>query len=87
MYEILLHRNVAKFYRNANDVLKARISNAVAAITDHPYTHAHVKKLKGELKHMHRYCLGDLRILYEIEDMEETIWIKSIEWRGSVYNK
>ena len=45
----------------------------------------HIKKLKGDLKHMHHFRVGDLRILYEIDDAQETVWIKTIEWRGSAY--
>jgi mRNA interferase RelE/StbE len=85
MYKILLHKNAVKFYRNANEALRSRITDAINAISKNPYTHVHVKKLKGELKRMHRFRLGDLRIIYEIEDAEETIWIKSIEWRGAAY--
>jgi mRNA-degrading endonuclease RelE of RelBE toxin-antitoxin system len=45
----------------------------------------HIKKLKGDLKYMHRFRMGDLRILYEIDDAQESVWIKTIEWRGSAY--
>jgi mRNA-degrading endonuclease RelE of RelBE toxin-antitoxin system len=41
--------------------------------------------LKGDLKHMHRFRIGDLRILYEIDDAQEIVLIKTIEWRGSAY--
>jgi mRNA-degrading endonuclease RelE of RelBE toxin-antitoxin system len=34
---------------------------------------------------MHRFRMGDLRILYEIDDTQEIVWIKTIEWRGSAY--
>ena len=43
------------------------------------------KKLQGDLKHMHRFRMGHLRILYEIDDAQESVWIKTIEWRGSAY--
>jgi mRNA-degrading endonuclease RelE of RelBE toxin-antitoxin system len=34
---------------------------------------------------MHRFRMGDLRILYEIDDAQEIVWIKTVEWRGAAY--
>ena len=59
MPKILLHRNAAKFYGNADEALKGRISDAVDAIALHPRLDGHVKKLKGELKHLYRFRMGD----------------------------
>ena len=85
MHKILFHRNAVKFYRKADDALKERIADAIDVIAGNPRLDSHIKKLKGDLKHMHRFRMGDLRILYEIDDEQETVWIKTIEWRGSAY--
>ena len=85
MHKVLLHRNSSKFYQKANELLKRKISVAIDAIAQNPHLDVHVKKLKGELKHMYRFRSGDLRILYEIDDTTATVWIKTIEWRGAVY--
>jgi mRNA interferase RelE/StbE len=85
MHKILFHRNAVKFYRKADDTLKERIADAIDVIARNPHLDSHIKKLKGDLKHMHRFRMGDLRILYEIDDEQETVWLKTIEWRGSAY--
>ena len=85
MHKILFHRNAVKFYRKADDALKKRIADAIDIVAGNPHPDSHIKKLKGDLKHMHRFRMGDLRILYEIDDEQETMWIKTIEWRGSAY--
>jgi mRNA interferase RelE/StbE len=85
MHKILLHRNAVKFYRKADGALKDRVAEAIGAIAGNPHTGGHIKKLKGDLKHMRRFRMGDLRILYEIDDTQEIVWIKTIEWRGSAY--
>jgi mRNA interferase RelE/StbE len=85
MHKILFHRNVVKFYRKSDDALKERITDAIDVIVPNPRLDSHIKKLKGDLKHMHRFRMGDLRILYEIDDAQDTVWIKTIEWRGSAY--
>lgn len=85
MHKIILHRNTVKFYRKVDDGLKERVADAIDIIARNPHLDGHIKKLKGDLKHMHRFRMGDLRILYEIDDAQEIVWIKTIEWRGSAY--
>jgi mRNA interferase RelE/StbE len=85
MYNVIFHKNAAKFYKNADNKLRGRIKEAINNISGNPRLHVHIKKLEGELKQMYRYRLGDLRILYEIHEDIKTIRIKTIEGRGSVY--
>jgi mRNA interferase RelE/StbE len=85
MHKIILHRNAVKFYRKADDALKERVADAIDVIARNPHLDGHIKKLKGDLQHMHRFRMGDLRILCEIDNAQETVWIKTIEWRGSAY--
>lgn len=85
MYKIILHKNAAKYYRNADKKLQGRISTPVGTISENPRYHVHIKKLEGELKDVYRYRLGNLRILYEIHEDMKTVRIKAIEARGSAY--
>ena len=85
MHRIILHRNAVKFYRKADESLKKRVADAIDVIARNPRLDGHIKKLKGDLKHMHRFRMGDLRIFFEIDDAEESVWIKAVEWRGSAY--
>jgi mRNA interferase RelE/StbE len=85
MYKVILHKNAAKYYRNADKKLQGRIAAAINTISQNPHFHIHIKKLEGELKHMYRYRLGGLRILYEIHEDIKTARIKVIESRGSAY--
>jgi len=85
MYKVILHRNAAKFYNDADAKLKGRVAEAIDNIADNPYFNIHIRKLHGQLAHMHRYRLGELRILYEIHEDIKTVRIKAIEWRGSAY--
>jgi len=85
MHKVILHRNAAKFYQDADKKLQQRITDALDSIAKNPYYGIHIKKLHGELAHMYRYRLGTLRLLYEIHQEMETVRIKTIESRGSVY--
>ena len=85
MYKVILHKNAAKYYRNADKKLQGRINTAIDIILENPRYHVHIKKLEGELKDMVRYRLGNLRILYEVHEDIKSIRIKAIKARGSVY--
>jgi mRNA interferase RelE/StbE len=85
MYKVILHKNAAKYYRNADKKLQGRINTAVDIILENPRYYVHIKKLEGDLKDMYRYRLGNLRILYEVHEDIKSIRIKAIEARGSVY--
>jgi len=85
MNSVILHKNAVKFYEKASASLKARIGSAIDLIAQDPHHHPHIKKLKGELKNMYRFRLGDLRIIYEIEEEIRTVRVKTIDTRGSAY--
>ena len=85
MYKVILHKNAAKHYKNADKKLRGRINTAVDTILGNPRYHTHIKKLEGELKDMYCYRLSSLRILYEIHEDIKTIRIKAIGARGSAY--
>ena len=85
MYEIILHKHAIKFYKNAAHGLKGRIAAAFDLISQNPHYHPHIKKLKRELKNMYRFRVGELRIIYEIEEEIRTVRVKTIDTRGSAY--
>jgi len=85
MYKVVLHRNGAKYYQQAEKKLQGRINTAIDTIFGNPRYHVHIRKLEGGLKDMYRYRLGGLRVLYEIHEEMKTIRIKAIDVRGSIY--
>ena len=85
MYKAILHKDAVKFYKKADANLRKRINSAIEVVLQNPRYHIHIKKLHGDLSHMYRYKLGDIRIIYEIHEDIETVRIKTIEQRGSAY--
>ena len=85
MYEIILHKDAAKYYTSADRKVRGKIARAVKLISEDPFFGVHIKKLKGELASMYRYRLGNLRIVYEVHEDIKTVRIKVIEARGSAY--
>jgi mRNA interferase RelE/StbE len=87
VYKAILYKDAIKFYKRTDPNLRKRINSAIEVIVQNPHHHIHIKKLQGDLSNMYRYRLGDIRIIYEIHEDIKTIRIKTIEYRGSAYNR
>jgi mRNA-degrading endonuclease RelE of RelBE toxin-antitoxin system len=85
VYKVILHRNAAKSYENADEKLRERIGEAIGRISKSPSCDVHIQKLRGELSHMYRYRMGGMRILFEIHEDIGTVRIIAIETRGGAY--
>lgn len=44
-----------------------------------------VKSLKGEIKDGYRLRVGDLRIIFQVDEINKIVWVMEIGYRGSVY--
>lgn len=44
-----------------------------------------IKQMKGGDVIMFRWRLGDLRIIFEVEEKAKTVWITDMGFRGGVY--
>lgn len=85
MYKAILYKDAVKFYNKAPDNLRLRIIEALDSIEENPHYNTRIKKLRGALAHMYRYRIGDVRIIYEIQEDIKTVRIKTIEVRGNAY--
>ena len=73
--------------------LPRKKQEAVAQALDYlchvsPFHHSNpkvIKPLKGEYKGLWRYRVGNVRIIYSIDEEKRTIHIVAIDSRGNVY--
>ncbi len=50
-----------------------------------PLEGLHIKRLRGTQEGKYRYAVGDLRIVYWVNEEEKTIFIEAIGPRGDIY--
>ena len=79
MFDINLSNQAAKFYVSANNKLASKLNSAFEVLRENPFYGNNIKKLRGGLEGLHRYRIGDIRIVYSVE---ETIKIVSVSWIG-----
>ena len=85
MYDIELSRKAAKFYRKANTVTIRRLNAAFDRLAEDPFHHYNIKPLSGELQGSYRLRVGNIRIVYSVDDSIKIIFIEVIGFRGDVY--
>jgi mRNA interferase RelE/StbE len=87
MYEVLISHEAEKYYKRLDKNTKQRINQGISHLVEEPLSGFHIKKHWGELEGMHRYAVGDLRIVYEVDAKNKIVKIKAIKGRGEVYKK
>ncbi|MDY6974155.1 MAG: type II toxin-antitoxin system RelE/ParE family toxin [Thermodesulfobacteriota bacterium] len=85
MYKIELSRKSAKFYQKADTAIVKRLNLAFSRLAEDPFQRYNIKKLSGELKGSYRLRLGDMRIIYSVDEEKNIIYIEVIGFRGDVY--
>ena len=87
MYEIELSRKAAKFYQKADTITVRRLNAAFEHLAADPVHHYNIKALTGDLQGSYRLRIGDIRIIYYIDDAVNIVFIEVIGFRGDVYKQ
>lgn len=85
MYEIELSKKAAKFYQKADTVTVRRLNAAFDSLAEDPFHHYNIKPLSGELEGSYRLRIGNIRIIYSVDDTIKIVFIEVIGFRGDVY--
>jgi len=81
------------FLKRPTNTIKNRIEiqngeyKCIDSLSREPLFGPHIKKLHGELEGKHRYEVGGIRIVYEVNTKSKTVEIKAIRSRGDVYKR
>ena len=85
MYNIELSRKAAKFYQKADTVIVKRLNLTFSKLAQDPFQQYNIKKLSGELKGSYRLRIGDMRIIYSVDEGKNIVYIEVIGFRGDIY--
>jgi mRNA-degrading endonuclease RelE of RelBE toxin-antitoxin system len=87
MYDVLVSHEADKYYKKQDKDTKKRINKGIDILSKEPLFGPHIKKLHGELEGKHRYEVGGLRIVYEVNISNTTVEVKAIRSRVDVYKR
>ncbi len=84
-WRVVWTREAERYFQRIQPKTQARILKALQTLALDPYASPRVKRLHGELEGLHRYRLGDLRMVFRVLPPDREIRIIAIASRGSVY--
>lgn len=85
MYRVELSREAQRFYERCAKAVAKKLARCFASLEKNPRAGNNVKALQGRLAGSYRYRLGDLRVVYTINDREVTVYVITIAKRSDVY--
>ncbi|MCD6384744.1 type II toxin-antitoxin system RelE/ParE family toxin [Candidatus Sumerlaeota bacterium] len=85
MYEVLLTKDRIEFYKSCPTALARRLNRCFEQLEKNPYLHPNIKALKGKLKGLYHYRVGEYRIIYEILEKKKQVLVLLIVHRKGAY--
>jgi mRNA interferase RelE/StbE len=62
-----------------------RVIEKVVVLRDYPKIVGNTKKLVGIKHRLYRLRVGDIRVIFEVDDKARVIWIIGVDYRGRAY--
>jgi mRNA interferase RelE/StbE len=85
MYSVELSREAARFFERCDTAVCKNLTRCFAALEADPRAGNNVKPLKGPFTGAYRYRVGDLRVVYKVDDRAVTVYVIAIAKRSDVY--
>lgn len=85
MYKVFPHKKAVKYYESLDNKTARRINKAIESMSNNPLEGPHIKRLRGTHEGKYRYAVGDLRIVYRVNEEKKIILIEAMGPRGGIY--
>ena len=85
MFEVRLSREAQRVYDRSDAPVARKLARCFAALERDPRAGNNVKTLRGPLTGALRYRVGDLRVVYTIDDDAVVVFVITIAKREDVY--
>ena len=85
MFSVALSRDAKRFFKRADATLQRRLDRCFDRLKVEPHSGGNIKPLKGNLAGRYRYRVGDYRVVYQVDDQQQTVHVLKIAHRSEVY--
>ncbi len=85
MFEVILSPEARAFFASADQPLARKLARCFAQLEHDPRRHNNIKRLTGEFAGLHRYRVGDWRVIYRIDESVKQVHVLIIAHRSDVY--
>jgi mRNA interferase RelE/StbE len=86
-YQVLLSRKAQSYYKRVDADTVQSLQDCFVALEQKPtdWQHPHIKRLRGRLSGLCRYRVGNLRVIYRIDEDAGMVNVVDIGPRGDIY--
>ncbi|MEX2170775.1 MAG: type II toxin-antitoxin system RelE/ParE family toxin [Pirellulales bacterium] len=85
MHSVELSREATKAFERASASLQRKLDRCFDQLKVDPRQHSNIKQLKGPLAGKYRYRVGDYRVIYRINEQDQTVSVVKIVHRSEAY--
>ncbi len=85
-FRIALSREALKYYNKVSTNTAERLDRCLGNLESNPIQGQNIKPLQG-IADKFRYRVGNLRVIYELDLSEKTVYIIAILPRGQAYKR
>ncbi|GMQ79821.1 MAG: hypothetical protein BMS9Abin03_262 [Thermodesulfobacteriota bacterium] len=87
MATLIVHRQVVNYLKKLPKVQKKKIKTLLRRLEKNPLDYPKAINMAGEWTGYSRIRIGNLRVIYWYDKMQNTIYVDHIGPRGDVYKK
>ena len=87
MSRLVLHRRAAKYLGSLPKPQKERVKTALQQLANAPTVYPGLIHMAGEWSGYFRIRIGQIRVIFWLDDMADIIYVDYIGSRGDVYKR
>ena len=84
MYEVRLSRRANRYYQRVDQATARRLDRCFEELSINPFGPNDVRPIRGR-RGLYRFRIGDLRVLFTVDEGEQIVTIPAIGPRGDIY--
>ena len=85
MFKIIVHKRALKRLNKLPSHRKNKIKELLNELINNPIQHEDIKPMLGEWKGYYRIRIGNIRLIFWVDQVEKIVYIDHIGPRGDVY--
>jgi len=85
MFKIIVHKRALKYLNKLTSFRKAKIKKLLTELINNPIQREDVKPMLGEWKGYYRIKIGNMRLIFWVDQVKKIIYVDHIGPRGDVY--
>ena len=85
-YTVRLSDETIKKLRKLDKKQAVKITDKIQYLSDFRSLNT-IKKMEGRIRSNYRLRVGDIRVIFDVDEKDKIVWIVDVGFRGSIYKK